>query len=109
MTPNIGAVKGKRSMERSKPIIVDGMKRVREKLRLFRDRHEIAPDWHSPPNMSAFMVGDHLDNAGGNSVIQKMVLEGGQEYVVILRSRHTNESLAINLSTLCALACFAKD
>lgn len=61
-------------------------------------------DMHEPDNqdISARIVGDHLDNAFGEHIGTEAIEEGYQEYVVILRRNNKFEKF--NLADLIALA-----
>lgn len=61
-------------------------------------------DMHEPDeqNITARVVGDHLDNAFGEDVRVSAVVEGYQEFVVVLRRGAAVE--CFNLATLIALA-----
>lgn len=63
-----------------------------------RDMHEPEED-----GVSAIVVGDHLDNALGNRVIESLVIAEHQEYIVVLK-KDDGEKMLINLADLIALA-----
>lgn len=62
------------------------------------------PDMHEPDEqeIKARVLGDHLDNAFGTSVVADASVKGYQEFVVVLEKG--NEYHKINLATLIALA-----
>lgn len=68
------------------------------------------PDLHEPDeqDLKARVVGDHLDNAYGETVMERMIVEGYQEFVVILKRFHAgtgrHQTECFNLATLIALA-----
>lgn len=69
----------------------------------------VRADGHEPDNadVTAVVVGNYLDNAGGNIVDADSVVEGLQEFVVCfqqLRAPATIVTRQINLATLVALA-----
>ena len=88
-------------------------KRHQETLRMMRrELHDLArftkscrEDMHEPDEqeISATVVGNHLDNACGNYVDNR----GCQEFVVILKNGK-DETLNVNLASLIALARKAK-
>lgn len=61
-------------------------------------------DMHEPDEqgLKARVVGDHLDNAFGDQVRADAIVQGFQEYVVILE--RNGETEPFNLATLIALA-----
>lgn len=61
-------------------------------------------DMHEPDeqDLSARVIGSHLDNAMGNRIEARAIAENYQEYVVILEKDGTIE--LFNLATLIALA-----
>ncbi len=65
-------------------------------------------DMHEPDEqgLSALVVGDHLDNAFGEAIREKAIIEGYQEFVVILNltTGERHEQALFNLATLIALA-----
>ena len=67
-------------------------------LREFAEEHEIRPDWHEPDEqgITAEVVGDHLDNAFGNS--------GTSGELVVDLYVEGKLKCSINLATLLALA-----
>lgn len=69
---------------------------------------ECRPDMHEPDEqeLSARVVGDHLDNANGDHVAIDPIEGGYQEFVVILRRDGMVERF--NLASLIALARMAK-
>jgi hypothetical protein len=85
--------------------ILNGLKAVTAPCR--DDMHE--PD---EQGLKCHVVGDHLDNACGNNVSEKAVVERYQEYVVCLeRFDEDNRRFVreqINLADLIALARLAK-
>ena len=87
----------------------EGLKAKRTELRKFAKKHGLREDWHEPDEqeVSARVVGTHLDNAFGESIGSKGVLEGFQEIVVIVEREHGvgGQRILINLSTLLAIAC----
>jgi len=58
-------------------------------------------DMHEPDeqDIKAYVIGDHLDNAFGNSITLN---DGFQEFVVVIRRNEKTEKF--NLATLIALA-----
>lgn len=66
------------------------------------------PDMHEPDeqDLKCWVVGDHLDNAFGNSIRPSAIVQGHQEYVVCLERFTGNEFLTeqFNLATLIAWA-----
>jgi hypothetical protein len=89
-----------------KEVVTNIMQRELDELRAFASSNGLRPDWHEPEQqeVSASIVGDHLDNACGTDISADAVERGHQEYVVILRSEQTFETLKVNLATLLALA-----
>lgn len=81
--------------------------RARELLRITEG---CRPDMHEPDeqDLSATVIGDHLDNTMGEYVNARAIEQGYQEYVVVLRRRlptgMRTEYSRINLATLIALA-----
>lgn len=61
-------------------------------------------DMHEPDeqDISALVVGDHLDNAFGEIIAGDAIKQGYQEYVVVLKRGIETE--AFNLASLIALA-----
>jgi len=70
---------------------------------------ECRPDMHEPDEQGirAHVIGDHLDNACGESIREHAIANRYQEYVVIL-VKDGGEPHRINLATLLALARMAK-
>jgi len=62
------------------------------------------PDMHEPDeqDISAHVVGDHLDNAFGNCIDIDAILKKNQEYVVVINRDGTEDQF--NLADLIALA-----
>lgn len=80
--------------------------------RLAAITRDCRPDMHEPSeqDLKARLVGDHLDNACGESIQEEAISRGFQEYVVILE-RYDNGKILVekfNLATLIALARYAK-
>jgi hypothetical protein len=67
--------------------------------------HNCREDMHEPDeqDLSARVVGDHLDNACGTSVAEDAIVRGYQEYVVVLKN-HEGRHERFNLACLVALA-----
>lgn len=61
-------------------------------------------EMHEPDNsdVSAIVVGNKLDNAMGDAIIPEAIVNGWQEYVVIINTNGKTE--AFNLACLIALA-----
>lgn len=77
-----------------------------EELKQLRDFTKACrSDMHEPDEqgIKARIVGDHLDNACGNHIVTDAIINGYQEFVVILEN-DKGESHLINLATLIALA-----
>ena len=89
------------------------MKEILKKLKEFtKDCRE---DMHEPDEqgIDAYIIGDHLDNAHGESINADQLERGYHEYVVILKNednflKDKPVSMKINLATLIALARKAK-
>lgn len=89
-------------------------KRHQETLKMMREElkdlqaftADCREDMHEPDGqgISAVVVGNHLDNAFGASVIQEHIKSGYQEFVVVLKKEGSRKSLNVNLSSLIALA-----
>ena len=93
-------------------------------LELLRFAHEakVRPDWHEPDEqgVEASVVGDHLDNAMGNTIMNEAMnttlvtgkdtymLSYSQEFVVEIRGPHILK-LRINLASLLAIAAGAAE
>lgn len=78
---------------------------MQEKLQeLIEFTKECRDDMHEPDEqgIKARVVGDHLDNACGESVTADAVVRNYQEYVVVLDKG--GDSFKINLATLIAIA-----
>lgn len=77
--------------------------------RLRRITDSCRPDMHEPDeqDVSARVVGTHLDNAFGDSVAEEAIARGYQEFVVILKRAGRKEQ-RFNLANLIALARMAK-
>lgn len=69
-------------------------------LALFADQHRLRPDWHEPDEqeVSARVVGDHLDNAMGPTVDHNC----GELNVVLIKEG--KDVAVVNLATLLAWA-----
>lgn len=76
-----------------------------EQLRDFATRHEIRDDWHEPDcrDVSAVVVGDHLDNAMGSEIVPELIKTARHEFVVVLR-HESGDSCTLNLAAVLALA-----
>lgn len=79
-----------------------GLKKDRDALIEFTKGCDI--EMHEPDNddVSARVVGDHLDNAFGEAIREEAMAEGYQEFVVILK--RGVKTHRINLATLIAIA-----
>jgi hypothetical protein len=77
---------------------------TRDKIRAFAQAHQIRPNWHEPDEqeVKAEVVGNHLDNAGGDDVYDDAIEQGWQEFVVRLSGPHG--SIDVNLASLLAIA-----
>lgn len=73
----------------------------KQKLIEFAQKTGVHPDWHEPDekNVSAKVVGVHLNNAFGELVSNEFLK---QEFVVVLSNG--DEHFSINLATLLAIA-----
>jgi hypothetical protein len=63
-------------------------------------------DMHEPDEqgIDAHIVGNHLDNAFGSSIVPDLMNKDCQEFVVILENENTDKQMKINLANLIALA-----
>lgn len=75
-------------------------------LRAFHAKHKLRDDWHEPEEqgVSAFIIGNHLDNAMGSSAT-----ENCGEFNIILTAEAENDDVegtqvVINLATLLSWA-----
>lgn len=87
-----------------------GQEAKRKELRKFAKEHGLRPSWHEPDEqeVTARVVGRSLDNAFGEHVGSKSIVEGFQELVVIVEAGQGLEGrILINLATLLAIACAA--
>ena len=77
---------------------------TRDVARLHEITHECREDMHEPDeqDLKARVIGDHLDNAMGESINEKAIAGGYQEYVVVLERDGKQERF--NLACLIALA-----
>lgn len=80
-------------------------------LMMFRNQHGVREDWHEPDNqnISARIIGRHLDNAMGSTTRHEHTDWGGEFNVVLTRmdetDREIQEDLAVvNLATLLSWA-----
>lgn len=83
-------------------------------LMMFRDEHGLRVDWHEPDekNISARIIGRHLDNAMGSTTRHEHADWGGEFNVVLTfveydeeSNEHTSRDLAVvNLATLLSWA-----
>lgn len=66
------------------------------------------PDMHEPDeqDLKARVIGDHLDNACGESIVERAICGGYQEFVVILERVLDGEIVVekFNLATLISIA-----
>lgn len=74
------------------------------KTRLQKITENCSEDMHEPDNagVSAKIIGFKLDNACGDQIIPDAIVDGWQEYVVIIDNNGKKETF--NLSSLIALA-----
>jgi len=56
------------------------------------------------PQVSAHLVGDHLDNAMGNDVSADAIVRHYQEYVLVFDRQDSTSRIPLNLACLIALA-----
>lgn len=79
---------------------------IRNRLRAITT--DCRPDMHEPDEqgIKCRVIGDHLDNAFGNSVITEHIVGGFQEFVVVLERLKDGKIVTdrFNLADLIALA-----
>jgi hypothetical protein len=63
-------------------------------------------DMHEPDEagVRAHVIGDHLDNAMGNRIVENLLLHKAHEFLVIIKREDNLDPLAFNLADLIALA-----
>lgn len=74
--------------------------------RLLAITSDCRDDMHEPDEQSlkARVIGNHLDNAFGHSVIEDFLVKGYQELVVVLEREDDGRVEVFNLASLIALA-----
>lgn len=83
-------------------------------LEVFRERHNLRPDWHEPDEqgIGARIIGRHLDNAMGSTTRHEHAEWGGEFNVVLTFVEYNEESneapprdlAVVNLATLLSWA-----
>ena len=88
------------------------MSRLSETQALLRHiTRDCRPDMHEPDDqgIKAHVIGDHLDNAMGSSIIEPLLEQHAHEIVVIIRRKDYDPPLyRFNLADLIAMARIAE-
>jgi hypothetical protein len=75
--------------------------------KLLEITHDCRYDMHEPDEqgVKARVIGDHLDNAMGNHIIDDLLIRGSHEFVVVIEREDWKPHITLfNLADLIALA-----